>query len=154
MNFDELYRDVILDHHQHPRGAAPLLTSNADSSGMNPTCGDDVTIKLLIADDVVTDIQVEGHGCAISTASGSMFAERAKGMHLDELRRLTATMRHLLKTGEIPVDQELGDLEALAGVSKFPIRVKCAMLPLATAMQAIEAFEERRAAAVTVTTEE
>jgi nitrogen fixation NifU-like protein len=154
MNFDELYRDVILDHHQNPRGAKNLHQSNADSSGVNPTCGDDVTVRLLIVDDQVKDIEVQGHGCAISTASGSMFAERAKGMRLDELKQLTETMGELLKTGEIPADQELGDMEALAGVSKFPIRVKCAMLPLATAKQAIEAFEQKRAFAATVTTEE
>lgn len=150
MNFDDLYRDVILDHHSNPRGAHPLHQCNADSKGMNPTCGDEVTVKLLIENDCVTDIEVAGHGCAISTASGSMLAERVKGMSLDELKRLAATMRRLLKTGQIPVDEELGDMEALAGVAKFPIRVKCAMLPLATAEQAIEAFEEKRAAAATV----
>ena len=153
MSFDELYRDVILDHHRNPRGAGPIHECNADSAGMNPTCGDEVTVKLHIADEKVAEIQVTGHGCAISTASGSMFAERAKGMPLEDLKRLTESMRRLLKTGEIPVNEELGDLEALAGVSKFPIRVKCAMLPLVTARQAIEAFEEKRATAVTVTTE-
>jgi len=153
MNFDELYRDVILDHHQHPRGARPLDKSNADSSGLNPTCGDDVTVKFLIVDDTIAEVEVQGHGCAISTAAGSMFAERVKGMRLDDLKSLIQGLRTLLKTGEIPPDLELGDLEALAGVSRFPVRVKCAMLPLATAEQAIAAFEEHRHGAVTVRTE-
>ena len=153
MNFDELYRDVILDHHQHPRGAAPIGKCNADASGLNPTCGDDVTVKFMIDDDKVVDVEIKGHGCAISTAAGSMFAERVKGMHLADLKSLTQTLRTLLKTGEVPSDLDLGDLEALAGVSRFPIRVKCAMLPLATAEQAISVFEERRANAVTVNTE-
>ena len=68
MNFDELYLNVILNHHQNPRGATPLSKCNADSSVLNPTCGDDVTVRLLIADDKVEDIEVRGHGCAISTA--------------------------------------------------------------------------------------
>jgi len=154
MNFNELYRDVILDHHKHPRGNAPLASSNADSSGLNPTCGDDVTVRFLIEDESVRDVQVTGHGCAISTAASSMFAEKAKGLRIDELKILTERVRTLLKTGEVPPDLEFGDLEALAGVSRFPIRVKCAMLPIATAEQAIEGFEQRRAKAVTVTTEE
>ena len=141
MKLDDLYRDVILDHHRHPRGRDPLARANASSSGMNPACGDEVTVHLDIDRGCVAGICVEGHGCAISTAAGSMLAEIAGGMTTEELKRMTQSLREMLKTGELPDGVEIGDLEALRGVSRFPVRVKCAMLPLVTAIQALDSFE-------------
>ncbi len=140
MKLDDLYRDVILDHHRHPRGCHPLHHANASSSGLNPSCGDEVTVNLDIQGGSIAEIQVEGRGCAISTAAGSMLAERAKGLTVDELRGMTESLREMLKTGKLPEGLEIGDMEALQGVSRFPVRVKCAMLPLVTVMQAVDAF--------------
>lgn len=141
MKLDDLYRDVILDHHRHPRGSHTLDQANATSAGLNPSCGDEVTVNLNIQGGSIAAIQVAGKGCAISTAAGSMLAERAKGLTVEELRGMTESLREMLKTGQVPADVDIGDLEALQGVSRFPVRVKCAMLPLVTAMQAVDAFE-------------
>ena len=108
---------------------------------MNPSCGDEVTVNLEIAQGTIAGIYVYSRGCAISTAAGSMLADIAFGMTTDELRGMTELLRHMLKTGQLPTDTEIGDLEALRGVSQFPVRVKCAMLPLVTALQALDSFE-------------
>ncbi len=141
MSFDDLYREVILDHHHHPRCTDPIAHANAHSSGMNPSCGDEVTIHLDIREDAVRGVQVAGRGCAISTAAGSMFADRLAGMTTEEVRSLAAAVRQMLTTGSIPAGIDLGDLEALLGVSRFPVRVKCAMLPIATALDAVASME-------------
>jgi nitrogen fixation protein NifU and related proteins len=138
---DDLYREVILDHHRHPRCTSPLEHANAHSSGMNPACGDEVSVNLDIQEGAVKAIQVEGKGCAISTAAGSMFADRVKGMTTRELKALAAEVRSMLTSGKPPDPDDLGDLEALLGVSRFPVRVKCAMLPIATALEAVASFE-------------
>ena len=152
---DEIYREVILDHHKHPRGVAPLDAYNASSSGMNPSCGDEVEIRLRIEGDTVRDVQVASRGCAVSTAAGSMLAEQVKGRDVNTLRALAADLREMLKTGELPASEHLGDFEALAGVSRFPVRVKCAMLPIAAMAQALEAYASSgKAEATGVSTEE
>lgn len=137
---DELYREVILDHHKHPRNAAPLSSYNASSSGMNHSCGDEVEVRLRIEDGKIVDVQVSTKGCAVSCASGSMLAEQAKGLSVDALRDLTSQMQQLLKTGQIDDTAALGDFEAMAGVSRFPVRIKCAMLPVAAVLQALNEF--------------
>lgn len=154
MSADELYREVILDHHKNPRGRDHLESCNAASSGMNPSCGDEVSIRLHIDGRKVVGVEVDAKGCAISTASGSMLAERAKGLDIDALQDLAAVVRNMLKTGELSEDTSIGDFEALLGVSRFPVRVKCAMLPIATLLQAIDAFRESSELAPIVTTEE
>jgi nitrogen fixation NifU-like protein len=138
MSSEDLYREIILDHHKHPRGAAPLAACNASSTGMNPSCGDEVSIRLNIEGDKVEGAEVISKGCAISTASGSILAEKVSGMHLAEVRKLAETVREMLKTGQVRDDTDLGDFEALGGVSRFPVRVKCAMLPIAAMLQALD----------------
>jgi nitrogen fixation NifU-like protein len=141
MSFEDLYKEVILDHHQHPRCTEPLLHYNARSSGMNPSCGDEVTVRLNILGGRVEGVYVAGKGCAISTAAGSMFAAKVKGVKTDELRSIAETIRIMLTSGNVPEDADIGDLEALVGVSRFPVRVKCAMLPIATALKAVASHE-------------
>jgi nitrogen fixation protein NifU and related proteins len=140
MTTDELYREVVLDHHKHPRNAAPISSCNAASSGMNPSCGDEVDVCLRIEDGTVAEVRVSTKGCAVSRASGSMLAEQAKGLSVDGLRELTAQMQQLLKTGHVDDGADLGDFEAMAGVSRFPVRVKCAMLPVAAVTQALDEY--------------
>jgi nitrogen fixation NifU-like protein len=143
MSTDDLYKEVILDHHRHPRCHEPLVHHNAASSGMNPSCGDEVTVHLDIRDGRVAGIHLEGRGCAISTAAGSMFAAKANGMTTEALKGIADTVRKMLTSGAAPTDADIGDLEALVGVSRFPVRVKCAMLPIATALEAVASFEQR-----------
>ena len=154
MSADELYREVILDHHKNPRGREHLSACNAASSGMNPSCGDEVSIRLDIDDGKVVGVEVDAKGCAISTASGSMLAERIQGLRLGDVQDLAAVVRDMLKTGNLKDGVDIGDFEALLGVSRFPVRVKCAMLPIATMLQALETYSDKNEATTPVTTEE
>ena len=154
MSSDELYREVILDHHRNPRGREHLDACNAESSGMNPSCGDEVSIRLNIDGGKVVGVEVQSKGCAISTASGSMLAETAKGLDLNALKDLAAMVRNMLKTGELEEGTNIGDFEALLGISRFPVRVKCAMLPIATLLQAVEAYHGDGDASSAISTEE
>ncbi len=137
MSSDDLYREIILDHHKHPRGTDHPHICNASSSGMNPSCGDEVTIRLNIEGDRIREAQVQSKGCAVSTASGSILAQKIPGMRVEDVRALAETVREMLKTGDVREGFDLGDFEALSGVSRFPVRVKCAMLPIAAILQAL-----------------
>jgi nitrogen fixation protein NifU and related proteins len=144
VNLDALYREVVLDHHRHPRGREPLERVDAHSHGVNPSCGDDVTIELAVDGGRVTGVSVRGHGCAISTASGSILAELLDaGVSVDHARRLVTTLRGLMRGEPLPEETDLGDLEALAGVRRFPVRVKCALLPWITLELALDGGDDR-----------
>ena len=128
-DLDDLYREVILEHHRSPRGRKPLERIDVEAHGHNPSCGDEVDLRLTLDGDRIVGVQVEGQGCAISTASGSILAQEIEGKHVEEVRGLFEAFQNLLRGHELPADLDLGDLEALAGVRQFPVRVKCAMLP-------------------------
>jgi nitrogen fixation NifU-like protein len=133
MQLDELYRQVIMDHYQHPRNQGELDGRTVSVDLRNPSCGDEITLQLQVEDGKVCDVRFRGSGCSISMASASMMTEAVKGQPLPEALALAQVFRGMIQ-GQ-PVDTEvLGDLEALQGVSKFPARVKCAML----AWQALE----------------
>ncbi len=139
MSLDALYREVVLDHHRNPRGREPLARVDAHGHGVNPSCGDDVTLELSLDGERVTAVSVRGHGCAISTASGSILAELLDGgATVADARRLAATLKGLMHGQAPPADEELGDLEALEGVRRFPVRIKCALLPWITLEQALD----------------
>ena len=129
---DELYREVILDHHRHPRGRRPIERPDLEASGLNPSCGDEVTLQLKLDGDRIADVAVLGRGCAVSTASGSMLAEVVRGRTLDEAREIAERFKEMMHGDEVPEEVDLGDLEALTGVRKFPVRIKCALLPWVT----------------------
>jgi nitrogen fixation NifU-like protein len=139
-----LYREVILDHHKSPRGNRPLDDYDIEAAGQNPTCGDEVTLQLKFADDRIADVGVMARGCAISTSSGSMLAEIVRGLSIAEARGVAAAFKQVLHGDSFPAEIDLGDLEALAGVSKFPVRIKCAVLPWVTLLDAILAHREGR----------
>jgi nitrogen fixation NifU-like protein len=136
-SLDSLYREVVLDHHRHPRKNRPLGDYDVQASGKNPSCGDEVTLQLKFAGDRIADIGVISHGCAISTSSGSMLADLADGLTLGEAEKLAAVFRRALRGEETPAEVDLGDLEALTGVRKFPVRIKCALLPWVTLLDAV-----------------
>ena len=127
--FDELYREIILDHYRHPRHREPLARADVVAEGYNPLCGDEVELQIAFKDGTVGDLSVSGRGCSISQASGSMLTDAVIGRPLDEVRRLIDLFTAMVKDPEVEPAPELGDLEALQGVAKFPVRVKCATLP-------------------------
>ncbi|MCS7301729.1 MAG: SUF system NifU family Fe-S cluster assembly protein [Fimbriimonadales bacterium] len=125
---DELYQEIILDHYRHPRGRGELEPPKITQEGFNPSCGDEVVLELRVEDGRISDIRFHGRGCSISQASASMLTESVKGKTLAEAHALIQQVLALVK-GESEGDPDaLGDIVALAGVRKFPVRVKCATL--------------------------
>jgi nitrogen fixation NifU-like protein len=149
---DSLYREVVLDHHRHPRGRKTLDRVDAEASGVNPACGDEVRLQLKLDGERIDDAAVLSRGCAISTASGSMLAEMITGLTLDEARRVADVFKGVMHGQAAPQEVDLGDLEALTGVRKFPVRIKCALLAWVTLLDAMLAQQEGRKPGV-VTTE-
>jgi nitrogen fixation NifU-like protein len=127
----QLYQEVILDHYKKPRNFGPLPDADHSAEGYNPLCGDQVKVSVRLEDGRVADAHFEGAGCAISTASASLMTEAVKGMTIDEAEELFQRFHGLVsgKGGDIPDGEEdLGKLEALAGVRDYPVRIKCATL--------------------------
>ena len=125
---DDMYREVIMDHFRAPRGRTPLPMFDIESRGANPSCGDNLKMEVAIGDGKVRDIHVGCQGCAISVASGSMLAEVIKGRTLEDAKRIAELVRQMLKGEEVEIPDECEDLDALSGVRKFPVRIKCALL--------------------------
>jgi nitrogen fixation NifU-like protein len=146
---DELYREVILDHYRNPRKQGTLSGEHVHAEGNNPSCGDEFFLDVALADGVITDAAMRGQGCSISQASGSMMMEKIVGMTVDDARDLTHKFKVMMsiEEGDNPVDPErpgsvLGDLEALQGVRKFPVRIKCADLAWTTLSDALDQSSE------------
>jgi nitrogen fixation NifU-like protein len=139
----DLYQEVILDHNKKPRNHGKLDDANRELEGYNPLCGDRLTIYLRVEDGVVQAVRFEGSGCAISTASTSMMTEAVKGKPEADVRALFDRF-HALVTGKAASGSEddLGKLRVFAGVSEFPIRVKCATLAWHTLIAALEGQEQ------------
>ncbi|MDP6667239.1 MAG: SUF system NifU family Fe-S cluster assembly protein [Dehalococcoidia bacterium] len=129
-DLDELYEAIILDHYRSPRNTAPVESPDIDLEVNNPFCGDEFHIQLKLDNDTVSDVGITGRGCAISQASASLLAELVEGKTSSDVRAAVNSIRQLLQTGEISEEEReiLGDIEALAGVRKFPVRIKCALL--------------------------
>ena len=127
---DDLYEAIILDHYRNPRNTAPVDSPDVDLEVNNPFCGDEFHIQFNVDDDIVSEVGITGRGCAISQASASLLAELVKGKTSGEVRAAVDAVRRLLKGEEITDEEadELGDIEALSGVRKFPVRIKCALL--------------------------
>ncbi len=136
----DLYQELILDHYKRPRNRRRLEDADHEAEGYNPLCGDRVNVYLRLDGDRVSDVAFEGTGCAISTASASMMTEALKGKTLEQVQQLFEKF-HALVTGRLEDPQagpELGKLEAFAGVSHYPVRVKCATLAWHTLEAALE----------------
>lgn len=132
-----LYQEIILEHYRKPRNFGPLEDAEHEAAGHNPLCGDRVKIFLNLDADRVSDIRFEGAGCAISTASASLMTEAIKGKTVNEAKELFGHFRDMV-TGLSDVGaQDLGKLEALAGVRELPVRVKCATLAWHTLQAAL-----------------
>ncbi|MFE6734083.1 Fe-S cluster assembly sulfur transfer protein SufU [Microbacterium sp. NPDC057650] len=135
-----LYQELIMDHSRAPYGFGLRPAVAAQSHQLNPTCGDEITLQVHAAPDgTIEAIAWEGHGCAISQASASLFAELVEGMPVAEAERRIEVFREAMRSrGKIEPDPELlGDAAALGGVSKYVARVKCAMLAWVAAEDAL-----------------
>ena len=124
---DDLYREIILDHYRSPRHKGRVENPDLTARGYNPLCGDDIELTLKVSDGVIEQVAFDGHGCSISQASASMLTEAITGRRLDYALALAGDVRALFTGGQVDPEQ-LGDLEALQGVTRYPIRIKCATL--------------------------
>ncbi len=140
MALDDLYREVILDHYAHPRNKGTLDDADITVEGANPLCGDELSIYVKLAGGTIRDVRFVGRGCSISQASASMMTELVKGKTLDEARALTALFKAMMH-GTPVAEETLGELMALQGVRKFPVRIKCATLSWVALEQGVEEFE-------------
>ena len=125
---DELYREVILDHFKNSTHSGELSGAQITAEGNNPLCGDEMTFYLKLADGKVAQARFKGKGCAISQAAASMLSQQVEDKTIAEIRQIIEAMKGLMQGQEPDPTLDLGDLEALAGVRKFPVRVKCAAL--------------------------
>ncbi len=142
---DELYRDVILDHFRSPRNVGELSGADVHAEGNNPLCGDQIDFWLkLNGQGRIEQARFVGKGCAISQATGSMLTEQLKGKTMDDALRLIDAMKGLMQGQEPAADVDLGDLESLAGVRKFPVRVKCAALSWNVVEQGVGEYRKQR----------
>ncbi len=158
---EDLYREIILDHYRNPRNRGELSAPPATRvEGFNPLCGDEIVLYLDVDGDVVQDIRIGGQGCSISQSSASMMSSAVKGRTLDEVRALSRAFKGMMSIHEQVLDGDgvdgdgaeltddevlaaepgakLGDLEALRGVVKFPVRIKCATLSWNTLLQGLD----------------
>ena len=156
---EDLYREIILDHYRNPRNRGELETPPAHRvEGFNPLCGDEIVVFLDVEDGVVSDIRIGGQGCSISQSSASMMTSAVKGKTIAEVEALTRAFKAMMSIHERSLDGDsgdapgeaageagrgepevkLGDLEALQGVVKFPVRIKCATLAWNTLSQGLD----------------
>ena len=142
LELDELYRELILDHYKSPRHHVRLDNPDVVAEGYNPVCGDEVEMTVRFDGDRVADIGLVGRGCSISQASGSMMSDLVVGKSAAEIQRLSDEFKQMLTTPDAPVPEDLGDLEALQGVAKFAVRVKCATLAWHTLADGIEQHQK------------
>jgi nitrogen fixation protein NifU and related proteins len=157
---EDLYREIILDHYRNPRNRGELPIPPAlRVEGFNPLCGDEIVVYLIVADGVVTDLRVAGQGCSISQSSASMMSAAVKGKTVAEARATVRAFKAMMSIHEQKLDGDddggassedgraaepevkLGDLEALQGVVKFPVRIKCATLSWNTLTQGLDELE-------------
>jgi len=142
---EDLYREIILDHHRNPRNRGELAPPAPHAVGHNPLCGDEIDAYLQVENDVVVDVKVGGQGCSISQSSASMMSQAIKGKPVEEVRALVRRFKGMMSIPDEdgnPIEPDpavkLGDLEALQGVVKFPVRIKCATLSWNTLLDALE----------------
>ncbi len=135
---DELYREIIIDHYRSPRHRGHLSAPSASHEGLNPLCGDEVTVEVALDGSTLGEIAYSGSGCSISQSSASMMTEAVAGKSLAETRSLIADFTAMMRGDESIDPDALGDLEALSGVRKFPVRIKCATLAWHTLAEALK----------------
>ncbi|TFB24276.1 SUF system NifU family Fe-S cluster assembly protein [Filobacillus milosensis] len=141
-NLDTLYRQVIMDHYKTPRNKGKLEGDHITVELNNPTCGDRIDLQLKVEDGVVQDAKFEGEGCSISMASASMMTQVIIGKSVDDAVKISHMFSEMMLGHEVDTSEykleDLGDIQALQGVSKFPARIKCATLAWKAMEQGVE----------------
>ena len=136
---NSLYQQLILEHYRNPRNKGELEDGTVEVHLNNPVCGDEIRLQLKIEDDRIADAKFTGQGCSISQAAVSMMTALLQGRPVDEAERVAERFTEMMHGDEgAAKDKSLGDLRALAGVSKFPVRIKCALLGFEALQKAIE----------------
>ncbi|GGG09643.1 putative SUF system FeS assembly protein [Rhodococcoides trifolii] len=130
MRMEQMYQEVILDHYKHPHGRGLREPFGAEVHHVNPTCGDEVTLRVQIENGIVTDVSYDGQGCSISQASTSVLTDQVTGLSVTEAMATVDAFNAMIGSrGTVEGDEDvIGDGIAFAGVSKYPARVKCALL--------------------------
>lgn len=130
MRLEQMYQDVILDHYKHPHGRGLREPYGAEVHHVNPTCGDEVTLRVCVADGVVTDVSYDGQGCSISQAATSVLTDQVVGRPVTEALAIVDSFTTMIGgRGTVAGDEDMiGDGIAFVGVSRYPARVKCALL--------------------------
>ena len=147
MALDDIYKEVILDHYKNPRNKRAMPEAELTCSRNNPLCGDEIQVYAHVENGTVADLSFQGQGCSISQSSASMLTEAVKGKPVVDAERLTADFRGMM-AGEVePDEEEFGDLVALKGVVKYPIRIKCAVLAWDVLQEALSGAGEAAASA-------
>lgn len=138
-DLQDLYQDIILDHHRRPRNFHRVEPHTHEAEGLNPMCGDEITVSLRLEDGKIADIGFQGEGCAISRASASIMTEALKGKTLEEAKaEFARVLTFYREDTDEPDLAEVGELAALAGVRQFPMRIKCATLAWHAFSEALE----------------
>ena len=138
---DDLYRETILDHYHHPRNRGVIDDATAVVEGINPLCGDELTLYVQVDDGKIKDIKLNAKGCSINTASGSMMSEAVLGQSLAEASKTVEAFKEMMlekRKEEVTLPEGMEDLESLQGVKKYPVRIKCVLLPWNSLLQAIK----------------
>lgn len=147
MELASLYQHLILEHYRRPRNKGELADPSADVHMANPVCGDEIRLQLRVEDDVVRGARFTGSGCSISQAAVSMLTGLLEGRSVAEARELAERFTRLMHgDADAARDRSLGDLRALQGVSKFPVRIKCALLGFDALKEALDRSEPPPAA--------
>lgn len=141
---DELYKEVILDHYRSPRNRGKLEPADFDLHRDNPLCGDEVHLFGVVEDGQLTGVSFEGKGCSISQASTSMMTEKVKGVSLADAEELAQLFKKMMQGEASPDPDRLGDLAALQGVQKYPVRIKCALLGWNTLLEGLKAYKDKQ----------
>ena len=140
---ESIFRELILDHYRKPRNKGALDDPTVTVAMRNPLCGDEIELQLRIEDERISDLRFKGQGCSISQAATSMMTERVRGVGLDEALHLERRFLDLMHgDASAAEDRALGDLLALQGVSKLPVRIKCALLAFNALDEAIRAYRK------------
>lgn len=138
---DDLYRETILDHYHHPRNQGVINDPSTTVEGINPLCGDELTLYLQVKDGNIADVKLKAKGCSINTASGSMMTEAVQGQSLEEVKKMVDCFKNMMlrsPSEDVRLPENMEELEALQGVKKYPVRIKCALLPWNTLLEGIK----------------
>ena len=139
LNLNSLYQQLILEHYRKPRNKGELPEKTVEVHMANPVCGDEIRLQLQVEDDTIVEVRHMGQGCSISQAAVSMMTQLMKGKDLGEAEGLAARFTEMMHGDEEAAkDRTMGDLRALQGVSKFPVRIKCALLAFDALQEAVK----------------